>query len=765
MRFFSMRLPALLPLTVLVALGYGLFMGSLFLGAARVDHAERLREQALVANALGQRLNEVGETLTPYVIWDDALEHLDNRFDPAWADTNIGRALTHVLNFRTTYVLDASDRPQFAADVNGRVALSTFGPLSRQAAPLVAAVRAVEAERPARPQLKSIQRSGIALLDGRPVTVTASLVRTDFGTRHLLHARAPIVLAVAPVEGEVGRAFADRFLLDDARVMVGRSLAAADGVAPVERSPPELARVELARDDASGRGVTFVWRPKRPGADLLQRSMIYLLMGSFCLMGGAAILLVQAWRANQGLVRSKEHARHLALHDPLTGLANRRLFGERLSAARRSLSRDVIDFAVLCLDLDDFKEVNDAHGHEAGDELIREVGMRLAEACRADEMVARLGGDEFGILVANVGAGGAAALAQRLIQKLSGDVLLSRGQAQLSCSIGLAFVSDLSTNETEILRQADMALYRAKAQGRGRYCFFEPEMDQAIKARKALEADLRAAVAQGQIKTVYQPLVRADGVIVGAEALARWAHPERGEVSPSLFIPLAEDCDLIGPIGAAMFRQACQDSRDFGDLRVAVNVSPVQLRRPGMIEQVKTILAETGADPRRLDLEITEGCLLRDDVRTHDILNALRELGFQLVLDDFGTGYSSLSYLHRYPVKKIKLDRSFIVRLDDGEGARLIVSALIQLAKGLNLDVLAEGVETVAQLEALTAMGCKAFQGYLFSKPCSKAALAAMLGAPLNPDGRATPAATGQRRVTPSRPSVPVRTKAAIRQA
>jgi diguanylate cyclase (GGDEF)-like protein len=544
-------------------------------------------------------------------------------------------------------------------------------------------------------------------------------------------------------------------LLDGARVIVGGAMTAETG----------LAHVELARDDASGQHVTFVWRPKRPGADLLQRSMPYLLLGSFCLIGGAAILLLQAWRANQGLVRSKEKARHLALHDPLTGLPNRRLFSERLSIARRSLSRDVADFAVLCIDLDHFKEVNDAYGHEAGDELICEVSDRLQEACREDEMVARLGGDEFAVLVSNVGAAGAAALAQRLIERLSGDVYLSRGQAQLCCSIGVAFVSDLSTDEIETLREADMALYRAKAQGRGRYCFFEPEMDQAIKAQKAFEADLRAAVAEGQIKTVYQPLVGADGVIVGAEALARWTHPVRGEVPPSTFIPLAEDCDLIGPIGAAVFHQACLDSRDFGDLRVAINVSPVQLRRPGLIERVKATLAETGADPRRLDLEITEGCLLRDDVRTHEILNALRELGFRLVLDDFGTGYSSLSYLHRYPVEKIKLDRSFIMRLDEGEAARLIVSALIQLAKGLSLDVVAEGVETSGQLEALKLMGCQAFQGYLFSRPCSKGAFIDMLGGRLGPHDLARPAGGPRRSVSQRRSSVRVLTEAASRQA
>jgi diguanylate cyclase (GGDEF)-like protein len=723
MRLSFRSLRDFLPLIVLAGVGYGLFVGSLFLGAARVDHAESVREQALVANAVGQRLNEIGDTLAPYVIWDEALENLDNRFDPAWADTNIGRAITHVLGFRAVYVLDAFDRPEFAANADGRIPISSYDPLARQAAPLVAKVRAIEAQRPALPLLVTVQRSGIALLGGRPVTVTASLVRSDFGTRHPLHATAPILIAIAPADGQIGRAFADRFLLDSAAVEVAH--------APV--TAPGLARIELARDAATGRGVTFVWRPKRPGADLLRRSMPYLLLSSVCLMLGEAILLLQAWRANQGLVHSKEQARHLALHDPLTSLANRRLFGENLSRARRLLGRDMADFAVVCLDLDHFKEVNDTYGHEAGDELIREVGKRLLEVCRADEMVARIGGDEFAILASNLGVAGAAALAQRLTWQLSGEVRLSQGLAQLSCSLGVAFISDATTDEVEVMRQADMALYRAKALGRGRFCFYEPEMDQAIKARKAFEADLRTAVAQGQIRTVYQPLVGPDGVMFGAEALARWTHPERGEVPPSVFIPLAEECDLIGPIGAAVFRQACWDSHELGDIRIAVNISPVELRRPGLLEQVMATLTETGADPRRLDLEITEGCLLRDDVRTHDILHALRKLGFRLVLDDFGTGYSSLSYLHRYPVEKIKLDRSFIIRLDEGDAAQLIVSALIQLAKGLNLDVVAEGVETPAQLEALKAMGCRSFQGYLFSKPCNLAALIDKLGVRLGP--------------------------------
>ena len=358
-----------------------------------------------------------------------------------------------------------------------------------------------------------------------------------------------------------------------------------------------------------------------------------------------------------------------------------------------------------------------------------EVADRLQAVCRASDTIARLGGDEFAIIQSAARGSEAAALAARIVSEISGAVELPSGRAQLSCSVGVTVLDDAETGQLEALRQADLALYRAKAQGRGRYCFFEPEMDSALKAKKSLEEDLRAAVERRELQVAYQPIVRADGCIVAVEALARWTHATRGPVSPAAFIPLAEECGLIADIGGFVFRRACRDFADWPSVRVSINLSPVQLRRPDFMERIDRSVADTGVDPRRVDIEITEGVLLQDERRTDILLDGLRARGFQFALDDFGTGYSSLSYLHRYPVQKIKLDRAFVVGLGEGARAKSIVRALVQLARALDLKVIAEGVETEEQLKQLIACGCDLFQGFLFSRPVPAAEIGRMLAA------------------------------------
>jgi diguanylate cyclase (GGDEF)-like protein len=383
--------------------------------------------------------------------------------------------------------------------------------------------------------------------------------------------------------------------------------------------------------------------------------------------------------------------------------------------------------ALMLIDLDRFKEVNDTWGHEAGDELIGEVARRLSSLCRSEDTVARLGGDEFAVIAWADGAAGAASLAARVLEALSGEVRLAQAQAPLSCSMGVTLLAGETTDQAEALRQADLALYRSKERGRGRFTFFEQEMDAALKSRKALESDLRAAVQDEALRFVYQPLMDAQGRVTAVEALTRWRHAERGEVSPAQFIPLAEECGLIGAIGAQVFRHACLDQRRWPGVRTAVNVSPLQLRRPGLIASVEAVLAATGADPAAMDLELTEGCLLQDDAKTHEVLGALRGLGFRLVLDDFGTGYSSVSYLQRYPVQKIKLDRAFIAPLGETAQADAIVAALIRMADALDLKVVAEGVETRAQFDRLCELGCSEFQGWLFARPAPPEEVAALV--------------------------------------
>ncbi len=698
------------PLSALAVLACALFLGSLLIGAGRIDSAERHREGALMRKDVTRRVHEVESMLNPFITWDEATERLD-RFDAnrapdrAWAFNNIALSTMHSPLFEQAVAADYADRPIYGTDKSGQKPAAAFSDLMAVARPLIARVRAVEADpRKGAPGDHTPRASRIALVDGRPSLVSVLAVQADSGRRPT-HGRHPLFVVQAPVDVALRAALADRHLLVGMRSDVGAGPVASG------RTGVDLART------ADGRSIRLTWVPLRPGAELLGRSVPFLVLAALILSGSAFALIRHARAISMRLVRNQEEARRLALHDPLTGLANRLLLGERLKQAREALRRGSGRLSVLYLDLDRFKEVNDTYGHQTGDELIREVGRRLQAVCRAEDTVARLGGDEFAVVSAAAEAVGAASLAERVVGALSGSVELTAGPVVLSCSVGVAVVCDPEIDHEETLRQADVALYRAKEGGRGRYCFFEPEMDHVLKARKALEHDLRDMLATSGPDVLYQPLVDADGRMFGTEALARWTRPGRGPVPPATFIKLAEECGLIGPLSNHVFRRACVDAARWPGLRTAVNLSPVQLRAPGFLSRVEAALAETGGDPTRMDLDITETCLIGDDRQTHEALASLRRMGFQLALDDFGTGYYSLSHLHRYPVQKLKLDRAFTARLSVGPEARAIVAAVIGMATALDLGVVAEGVETPEQFDMLRELGCREFQGFLFARP------------------------------------------------
>ncbi|MDO9714467.1 putative bifunctional diguanylate cyclase/phosphodiesterase, partial [Paracraurococcus lichenis] len=410
---------------------------------------------------------------------------------------------------------------------------------------------------------------------------------------------------------------------------------------------------------------------------------------------------------------------HMAHHDALTGLANRVLFREHMQHALARAKRNG-RVALLCLDLDHFKSVNDTLGHPIGDALLCEVASRLRQCTRETDLVVRLGGDEFAIVQEGpTQPNNAEALARRLIDALAEPFDINSHQLIVGTSIGIA-LSDVGTDDTDILLKcADLALYRAKSDGRGTWRFFEPEMDAVAQARRALELDLRQALAGGQFELFYQPLLEANGArISGFEALIRWRHPKRGMVNPALFIPLAEEVGLISSIGSWVLRQACADAvRWPGQLKVAVNLSPAQFRNGMLAREVEEALLGSGLDPKRLELEITENVLLQDHEIVLETLHAVRSKGVRIAMDDFGTGYSSLSYLRRFPFDKIKIDQSFVRGLGDDEEAAAIVRAVAGLGRTLGMAVNAEGVETAEQLAALQALGCGEVQGYLFSPP------------------------------------------------
>jgi len=427
--------------------------------------------------------------------------------------------------------------------------------------------------------------------------------------------------------------------------------------------------------------------------------------------------------------QAKARVEHMARHDALTGLPNRSQLRTRMEEALGRVRRGE-QFAVLCLDLDRFKAVNDTLGHPVGDELLRAVTARLRSLVRETDTVVRLGGDEFAIVQTMVDQPSAAtALAKRLIAGVSEPYVIEGHQVVIGTSIGIAVAPEDGTSADTLLKSADLALYRAKADGRGTWSFFEPEMDARMQARRRLELDLRRALVAGEFHMLYQPLVNvATGAITGFEALLRWRHPERGLVSPVDFIPLAEETGLIIALGEWVLRTACAEAATWpGNVSVAVNVSAVQFTSPRLVDAVAEALAASGLPGERLEIEVTESIMLQDNATTMAILHRLRSHGIRISMDDFGTGYSSLSYLRSFPFDKIKIDQSFVRDLEKRGDARAIVRAISGLGGSLGMRTSAEGVETPEQYEQLRADGLTEAQGYLFGRPLPGDAAMALL--------------------------------------
>lgn len=430
---------------------------------------------------------------------------------------------------------------------------------------------------------------------------------------------------------------------------------------------------------------------------------------------------------------AESQVHYLAHYDLLTGLPNRALFRDRLLQAMAQAKRSDTLIAVMFLDIDDFKDVNDTLGHAVGDQLLKEIAQRIRSCMREYDTVARFGGDEFGIIQTDVQTVEAAAdLAERVLGMLGEPFHIEGHEIHSGASVGMTIYPFDDAQADALLRNADMAMYKAKREGRNRFQFYVAELNEMVQRRAALERDLRIALQKQQFRLHYQPqLDLATGRIVGVEALLRWRHPERGEISPAEFIPVAESSGLIMPIGDWVLRTACREARAWQDaglppVRVAINLSAMQFRHRNLLDTITAALAESGLEPRWLEVELTESLIMRDVRATIDTLQHLHELGVQIAVDDFGTGYSSLSYLTRFPVSKIKLDKSFVRDVDKRDGAA-IARTVIALGHSLNMKVMAEGVETEYQLRFLREHACNEVQGYYFSRPMSAGAIQRLL--------------------------------------
>ena len=719
------------PLTLVsAALGIGVIT-ALMAFANIADQSARQREQELVQNGLSGLLDEHARRPTAVALWDEAVRNLDVSFDPDWTNSNIGEYLEGVQGFELAVVLDRTDAPIYAR-LNGKPgAIEDVGSALASAAPLVEKVRADELRRgPIDAHLREmdgkppriIYATALSQTDQGLFALTATLVQPDFGLTLPETTRSAVLVSGELIDQNFLSVLTTRYLLQDAFL----------GTLDAERIPNGAA---LVLRDSSGKPAALIqWRPQRPGAEMLRHSMPLVVIALTSLIILAMRYQARGRRATEQLIASEARASHIAFHDSLTGLPNRLLLTDRLHGALEKVRIDSSTFAVHCIDLDRFSEINDSFGQPAGDDLICEVSRLFARACGPGDTLARLGIDEFAILQANATRETAVALAMQITQLAKEPVELAAGRVFSGCSVGVVLIDDGDLDGPECLRRADLALNRAKAYGGGQIAEFEPEMDGNLRLRLEIREELRAALVNEDLTVVYQPQVHNGGQLYGVEALVRWTSPVRGNVPPCQFVPIAEEGGLIDGLGMFVLRRAFEDSKSLGELRVAINISAAQLRLSDFVPKVTALIEETGVDISRIELEITEGLLLGDDQATLHTLAELRALGFRIALDDFGTGYSSLSYLQRYPIDKIKIDRSFIANLGQEASADAVVSAIVRLARALRLDVIAEGVETEMQRIRLAAAGCDDIQGFLFGKPMPVQAIRRLLGETLAPD-------------------------------
>ena len=444
-----------------------------------------------------------------------------------------------------------------------------------------------------------------------------------------------------------------------------------------------------------------------------------LQVGSFILIVSAVIMILSHTMGD--LARTRE----LAYVDELTGLPNRRSFNKVLETELQTGKRTRKRVAVMYFDLDRFKIINDCHGHQAGDMVIQTFGQRIQKILRSEDMIARLSGDEFAAVVTNVeSSSDIECLSSRILDAMKEPIAYGKKNLYVGASIGISIIDPDSVDATEALRRADFALLYAKEKGRNQMVIFDPEMAETIKSKSQMEADLREALVEENLYLNYQPLIdQSSGEIKGVEALVRWDQPVHGSVPPATFVLLAEEICVINQLGEFVLRRACLDIKPLGDIKLAVNVSPMQFMQDGFVDMVKNILDETDFEPKRLELEITEGILISPTENTMTVLQELRALGVSLALDDFGTGFSSMSYLREYPLDRIKIDKTFIDGINDDQQSFNFVTKMIDLGSSLGMNVTVEGIETEEQMQLIKLSACNELQGFYFSKPLTSSEL------------------------------------------
>ncbi|HWK01367.1 MAG TPA: EAL domain-containing protein [Xanthobacteraceae bacterium] len=708
----------------LMALAAVVLVGVAILVAHRVDTDSIEREVATVRNGVASKMARMRSDLRALSRWDETVPQGVSRSDASWIHRNFGRRMHETSGYDQTYILKGENVPVYAS-INGRLAdKNIYEVVEENIRPIIAEVRDTYKLRRLNnvihteatdiaPSPEPVSRVIFTRIDQRPALVGVVAVSTQNEAAD--NDTPAIAINVRFTEG--------RFLQDLGKNYSAENIAVRDSRAqPDEASMP----LPLYGDGGKNRPAWLVWTPKTPGTAML-RQLLPALVGIVLFLGFmGAMVLRQARLASEELKNSERRAKELAFRDTLTGLGNRAQLLEILAESLETLKPDR-KLALLFIDIDGFKDINDTLGHHVGDELLTVAAWRLA-AIKNSLAAVRLGGDEFALLLPLDSHDEIGVISRHILENLRQQTPAGDHVLTVSASIGVAIAPEHALDAETLLRRADIALYRARTEGRGTLRMFDPGYEDALHKRGKMERELAAALTNEELVVRYQPQLSADGErVVGVEALVRWDHPERGVVPPNEFVPTAEHSGLIVRLDEWVLRRACQEAQRWPDVSLAVNLSPSNFHSSDMVARLTRVLDETGFNPRRLEIEITEGTLLNATPEVLGQLAEMRQMGIRIVLDDFGTGYSSLGYLRSFPVDKIKIDKSFVQNLGVTEESAAIIECVARLGRAIGLTVTAEGVETKEQHRFVRAAGCHQLQGFLFSKAVPADQLSEML--------------------------------------
>lgn len=711
---------------VLVAGAAIAVVGIAILIAHRVDTESANREVESVQNGLNSVVARMRQDILAFSRWDESMQQTKLNGDILWIHHHYGRRLHEMSGYDQSYILGGNGLPVYAS-ISGRLVDKNIYQLaSEKIDPIVAEARdayklrklnviiRAEDESDMKPASEPVSRVVFRRIDHRPALVGVVTV-VPSGNRNLGSAETPAVAVNI-------KFLANTFVEALAKNYAINGLSLRDDTPPVAGE----AWVQIPFYSSTARPAYLTWTPKKPGTAML-RQLLPALVGMVLLLGFiGTMVLRQARRANEELANSERRATELAFRDTLTGLGNRAQLIEILEESMQTLNPDQ-KLALLFIDIDGFKDLNDTLGHHVGDELLTVAAWRLA-SIKNNRAAVRLGGDEFAVLLELDEHDEIGVISRHILENLRQQTPAGDHVLTVSASIGVAIAPEHATDPETLLRRADIALYRARTEGRGTLRMFDPGYEDALHKRGKIERELASALANEELIVRYQPQLSADGErVVGVEALVRWDHPERGIVPPIEFVSIAEHSGLIVRLDEWVLKRACEEAVRWPDISLAVNLSPSNFHHSDMVARLTRVLNETCFNPRRLEIEITEGTLLNATPEVLGQLAEMRQMGIRIVLDDFGTGYSSLGYLRSFPVDKIKIDKSFVQNLGVTEESAAIIECVARLGRALGLTITAEGVETAEQHRFVRAAGCHQLQGFLFSKAVPVDAISEML--------------------------------------